>query len=177
MTLAELLVSTALLVGGGGALLVGLHYSMLHADYLGNFQVAMNAVQGKLEELAATNFNTLWTGATFSAARTTAGQCMGLGEDVNCNGIQDAGEDVNGNGALDDPLPGGRLNVRIRPSIAGAASPTLLDIQVSACWTTHGRTIAEDQNCNGLLENGEDKNGNSLLDSPAIAGIRVARKD
>ena len=177
MTLTEVLVSTALIVGGGGALLVGLHYSMLHADYLGNFQVAMNAVQGKLEELAATNFDMLWTGSTLSAARTAAGQCMGLGEDANCNGTLDAGEDVNGNGALDDPLPGGRLSVRIQPSIAGAVSPTLLDIQVSACWATHGRTIGEDQNCNGLLENGEDTNGNGLLDAPAVASVRVARKD
>ena len=177
MTLVELLVSTALLVGGGGALLVGLHYSMLHADYLGSDQVAMNAVQGKLEELAATNFDTLLTGVTFQGARTAAGQCMGLGEDANCSGTLNGGEDVNGNGVLDEPLSGGRLNVRIWSSIAGAASPTLLDLHVSACWPTHGRTIGEDQNCNGQWDVGEDVNGNGLLDSPATASSRVARKD
>lgn len=174
MTLVELLVSTALLVGGGGALLVGLHYSMLHADYLGSDQVAMNAVQGKLEELAATNFDAL---SANLAAQAAAGQCMGLGEDADCSGTLNGGEDINGNGVLDEPLPGGRLNVRIWSSIPGAASPTLLDLHVSACWPTHGRTIGEDQNCNGQWDVGEDVNGNGLLDSPATASSRVARKD
>ena len=97
MTLVELVVGTALLVGGGGALLMGMHYALIHADYLADFQRAMNAVQSRLEELSATPFGTLL------AARTAEGQCMGLDEDRNCDGLLDAGEDANGNGWLDSP--------------------------------------------------------------------------
>jgi hypothetical protein len=58
--------------------------------------------------------------------------------------------------------------------------PNLLDIVVSACWTSAGRRIGEDQNCNGVLDTPptvpitEDTNGNGWLDSPAMASTRMA---
>ena len=174
MTMVELLVGTAVLVGGGGALLIGMQYAMAHSDYLRDFQLAMNATQGRLEELSATDFDALWTGNQFAAARTAAGQCIGLNEDRNCNGQLDAGEDLNANNVLDEPLPGGRLWMKIQRSIPGPQEPTLLDLVVSACWATRGRRVGEDANCNGQLGAGEDANGNGLLDSPVMASTRVA---
>lgn len=176
MTLVELVIGTAILVGGGGALLMGMNYAMLHEDYLSDFQVAMNAAQGRLEELSATEFSTLWSPiGEYAFAQTAAGQCMGMGEDRDCDGVQDANEpDLNGNGALDEPLAGGRLWVRIQSSIPAAANPTLLDLYVSACWTTRGRAISEDVNCNGRLDAGEDVNANGLLDAPVSVSTRVA---
>ena len=173
LTLVELMVGTALLVGGGGALLVGMHYSRLHSDYLTDFQVAMNSAQGRLEELAATSFDILLTGNEYVQARTAAGQCRGLGEDRNCNGILDPGEDINGNNTLDEPLRGARLNIRVRPT-PGMVNQTLLDLHVAACWTSGTRRIGEDLNCNGQMDNGEDPNGNGFLDSPAMVSTRVA---
>ena len=176
MTLVELMVSAAILLGGGGALIVGMHYAMAHSDYLNDFQISMNAVQGRLEELAATDLSTLWTDPSFATARTAAGQCMGLDEDRNCSGSL-AGQDLNGNGQLDEPLPGARLNVRVREFPPGAVNPSVVDLYVSACWNDHGRVIGEDASCNGQLDAGEDANGNGWLDSPAMASTRVAARD
>ena len=174
-TLMELMVGTALLVGGGGALLMGMQYAMLYTDYLTDFQRAMIAVQSRMEELSATPFDTLL------AERTAAGQCMGLDEDRNCNGVLDvaAGEDANGNGVLDEPIPGARLHVRIVEFPIGTPDPTLLTLHIAACWTSRGRVIGEDRNCNGVLDvaAGEDANGNGWLDSPAMASTRVANND
>ena len=174
MTLVELLVGTALIVGGGGALLVGMHYAMAHADYLSDFQVAVNAAQGKLEELALTSFMTLSTDPKFADARAATGQCVGLEEDRNCSGTLEAGEDINGNAILDEPLVGARLNIRF---VHPGADPALLDLYVAACWASHGRAIGEDQNCNGRLDAGEDKNGNGIVDSPVMLTTRVATKE
>ena len=45
--------------------------------------------------------------------------------------------------------------------------PTLLKITVSFSWRqANGRIIGEDSNLDGLLNIGEDKNGNGMLDSP-----------
>jgi hypothetical protein len=176
MTLIELMVGTALLLGGGSALVMGMHYAMAHSDYLNDFQIAMNASQGRLEELAALPLDTLWNDPMYTAARTAAGQCMGLGEDDNCNGALDVGEDMDGDAALDEPLPGARLNVRIRNTF-GAANPTIVDIHVAACWRSGGRRLGEDTDCDGVLDtlpSAEDVNASGFMDSPAMASTRVA---
>ena len=199
MTLVELLVGTALLVGGGGALVMGMHYGMIHSEYLTNFQVAMNAAQGKLEELASTDLDTLWNGAAYQNAKGATGMCMGLGEDRDCDGVLDTAsptEDVNGNGVLDEPLAGARLIIQIHatpiispddwcapPPTACAApttvptNPTLLDLHVAACWSTRGRNFGEDVNCNGQLNVGEDLDADTWADSPAMASTRVGVRE
>lgn len=196
MTLVELLIGTALLVGGGGALVMGMHYGMIHSEYLTDYQVAMNAAQGRLEELASTDIDTLWTGAEWANARGANGRCMGLGEDRNCNGALDAGEDLNGNAALDEPLAGARLVVQIQaaplvdpddwceppldecaPPTTNPTNPTLLDLHVAACWRTRGRNYGEDVNCNGRLDAGEDTDGDTWADSPAMASTRMGVRE
>lgn len=154
MTLVEVMIGTALLVGGGGALLLGMHYTLVHSDYLSDFQVAIHAAQGELERLSNENFGTLWTGAAYMGARQN-------GQRVDINNPE---------------LPGGVLGVQIQPFPAGAASPTLLDLSVAACWTSRGRRLGEDQNCNGVLDAGEDLNGNGWIDSPAMVSTRLATK-
>ena len=188
ITMVELMVGTLLLVGGGGALLMGMQYAVAHSSYLNEFQIAMNAVQGKLEELSSTPFDTLLNDVSFADARrvppaAVLGQCMGMGEDRNCNGALDlapVNEDTNPpNGVLDEPLAlqGGRLSIQIRPvPPPGGGTPTLLDIHVAACWTSRGRPIGEDRNCNGVLDPGEDANGNGWVDSPAMASTRIATR-
>ena len=185
MTLVELMIGTALLVGGGGALIMGMHYAVAHSDYLADFQIAMNAAQARLEELAATNFTTLVTDVRYAAARTAAGQCTGLGEDWDCDGNLDAGEDLNNNGQLDEPILNARLTVHIKnlDGTAPTGNSTIVNIHVAACWRTRGRAISEDLNCNGQLNAGEDTTGggaralNGLVDSPAMASTRVAVKE
>ena len=179
-TLVETLLGVALLIGGASAFLIGLNGTMVHSEYLSQYQVALNAAQGQLEALAATRLDLLSTGGNFGPARAN-GQGVGIGEDLNCNGVLDGGEDVNGNGRLDSPLPGGCLAIQIK-NIDGsvpAADSTVLDLHVAACWRFRGRTIGEDQNCNGQLDpgSGEDLNGNGWLDSPVMVSTRVAKRD
>lgn len=180
MTLVEVLISVLLLMGAGSALLLGMQHASIHADYLSQFQVAMNAAQGELERLMATSFDSLWTGAEFADARRTdapMGQCVGIGEDANCNGQLDAGEDLDGDNALDAPLPGGRLTIQIKQADPrNPLNPALLDLHVAACWTAKGRRIGEDQDCDGELDVGEDAKGNGWLDSPVMVSTRIARR-
>lgn len=171
-TLVELLIGTALLVGAASALLLGMHYAMLHVDHLSQFQVAMNAARGQLERLAATDFDTLATGAAFAAARSS-GRLVCSGEDANCNGVLEGGEDANGNQVLD----GARLAIQIKnpDGTAPTAASHLLDLHVAVCWQSVGRRIGEDRNCNGQLEAPEDTDGDGWIDSPAMVSTRLAR--
>ncbi|MFH0856214.1 MAG: prepilin-type N-terminal cleavage/methylation domain-containing protein [Candidatus Omnitrophota bacterium] len=42
----------------------------------------------------------------------------------------------------------------------------LLKVTVSVCWKQAGKIIGEDTDLNGILDPGEDANGNGLIDSP-----------
>ena len=178
LTLVEVLIGTALLVVGGGALLVGIRYTTIHADYLSQCQVAMNAAQGLLEQLAATDFSLL-TGGQYGAAFAGAQRCWL--EDLNCNGAQDAGEEAFGTSRVSSLLGGGTLDLQIRQPADDAArnpdNPALLDLHVAACWQSRGRAIGEDRNCNGVLDSGEDANTNGWIDSPVMVSTRVGRMD
>jgi len=160
MTLVEVLVGTALLVGGGGALLMGMHYTLIHSDYLSDAQVAIHAAQGELERLSSESFDRLSLGGAYAGAR-------GNGQPVAISNAE---------------LPGGMLGVQIKSFPAGTdfGTATLLDLSVAACWTSRGRRMGEDQNnnavlnCNGVLDPGEDANNNGWIDSPAMVSTRVA---
>ena len=181
LTLVEVVIGTALLTVGGGALLLGMNMAMMHTDYLIQMQVAMNAAQGELEQLGSASFDTLANvNGEFAQAWAPSGQCRGMGEDKNCNGQLDTGEDRNGNALLDEPLLGGRLSLQIRNAdVRNPNSPAMLDLIVSACWKSRGRQIGEDRNCNGVLNTTpvkEDINNNGLLDSPVMLSTRIARR-
>ena len=133
-------------------MLLGMQYAMIHAGYLSEFQVAMDAAQGEVETLSATSFDTLWSGAEFVNARA-GGQRVSLPN-----------------------FPQGALAIHIRPVPPAAINPTLLDLQVAACWESRGRRIGEDQNCNGVLDPGEDVNQNGWIDSPVMVSTRVGRE-
>ena len=172
LTLVEAIVGAALLIGGSAGLLMSLHVSSRLADHLSQLQVALNAVDSKLQELSTIPFDTLWTSTQFAAARRGPGlpdgQCMGLLANTPCN-------DPNG------PLPGGNLIIQIRqPAMdfqLNPINPSLLEIHVAACWTAAGgRRIGEDVNGNGQLDPGEDANNVGWIDSPAMASLVIGRK-
>ena len=140
MTLIELLISALLLAIGAAALLFGNHYAVIHADYLRQAQIAMNAAQGRLDQLSSLSFNTLWengsAGGTFGQARTTR---MRIAADR---------YDLNGDGDNVDTVDGW-LAVQIRPvplqNPLGTPNPnpSVLDLHVAACWISRGRVIGE----------------------------------
>lgn len=184
LTLVELLIGTALLVGGGGALIVGMRYAMLHTEHISRHQLAMNAAQGLLERLSATDFTVL-LGPQYAAAFGADQPCPPGSQlcplwDLNCNGLLEAGEVVS------DPLNGGALVLQICQPAGDAAShpgnPQLLDIHVAACWQSNGHPIGEDRNCNGVLDPGEDGSTainptpNGWVDSPVMVSTEVGRE-
>ena len=153
MTLVELLVGTLLLVGGGGALLLGMQYAMAHVDYLSSYQTAMNAVQGQLEQLSPTDFSTLQADAAFNGIRNGALERF----------------DINGDGDTTDPVDG-QLAIQIRPVPLGNPSPTVLELHVAACWQQRGRLIGE--RAGGACADGGGAGW--WVESPAMVSTRVA---
>ena len=158
MTLLELLIGTALVVGGGGALLMGMHYAMAHAEYLRQVQIAMNAAQGRIEQLTSFSFDTLWednapasVGIAYAGARTSQ-----------------QSETLTG-------VPSGTLVIQIRPVPLTNLTPTLLDLHVAACWRHRGRAIGGDLDQNGACVDGND--ADSWVNSPVMVTTRVARRD
>ncbi len=182
MTLVELLIGSALLVGGGGALLLGIQYSLAQSGYFNQVQVAMNAAQGRLEELSSLPFDSLWedgsAGGTFGAAR--------LPFPANPPYPR----------LLDHPAAGtpfanmnGQLAIQIRrvPPGNNPVTPNLLDIHVAACWQFQGRRIGERQNNDPVpawddstvacADGTADGSTNWWVDSPVMVSARVARRD
>ena len=46
--------------------------------------------------------------------------------------------------------------------------PDLLRVKMSISWQQRSRVLGEDQNLNGILDGGEDVNGNGEMDSPCM---------
>lgn len=151
MTLVEILIATVLLVAGLGTLLFGLYYAMIHADYVKQAQVAMNAAQGQLEQLAAADFDTLLA---------DPGYCTG-----SCSATRPVLLVLDG--------PDGQLAIQIRPVPLTNTTPDLLDIHVAACWQHRGRAIGE---ANGATACATDGVANWWVDSPIAVSTRVARR-
>ena len=108
-------------------------------------------------------------------------------EDINFNGILDPGEDLNGNGILDsedadrdsslteynmsDRLPWiNRNSSLITGGFTHTLSPkTYYEVKVASYRTAMNSNIIErvneDRNYNNMLDDGEDLNGNGVLDS------------
>lgn len=147
LTLAEILVASAILLGSAGALLTVLTSSPAQAGYLGQLQVALSAAQGQLEELMATPFTTL---ATIPALTSQA--------------IPE----------LSDGRLAIRIRPSTPGNPLGS---DFLDVVVSACWRDGRRMIGEDRNCNGAMDPNEDLNLNGWLDSPAMVSTRMARTE
>ena len=58
--------------------------------------------------------------------------------------------------------------------IASEIEPLFITrIKVVVCWQNRTRTIGEDLNFNGLLDGGEDTDGNGELDSPLMIDAAV----
>ncbi len=57
------------------------------------------------------------------------------------------------------------------------SNPDLLRITITACWRQkNGRIFGEDSDLDGILDAGEDTNGNNQLDSPARLVTLMARR-
>lgn len=136
-----------------------------------NLTIAINGAQQKLEEIRNHDFAQIPT--DYAAGGTPGNLFDPGGEDDNLNGILDAGEDDNANGVLDSPLNGGGV---VFVSAFGG-SFDLLQIRIVVSWMQKGgRYVGEDENFNGIMDAGEDVNGNNMLDSPAQITTLMAER-
>lgn len=167
MLLVEILLATALFVGGAGALLFGVHYAMSHAEYLRQAQIATNAAQGALEQLMA--------------ADVDAGLRTHPGYDGTAPYDQTDTQPLDRDGNAIPDIPNGRISIQIRPVPLNPDPPTipnLLDLHVAVCWTHRGRTIGEGGADAAGAPNCRDDAIDPDLDveSPVMVTTRVARK-
>jgi hypothetical protein len=59
---------------------------------------------------------------------------------------------------------------------ASAINSSLMEVEVIICWRERGTVIGEDQNLNGVLDQGEDGNANGRLDSPAAVATLIGSR-
>jgi hypothetical protein len=165
LTLIEVVIGTALFVTGAATLLLGMHYAMIHSSFVRQSQVAMNAAQARLEQLAATNIDTL-----LNMAGALAGRLLEAPGDP----------DWPANAPF-AALPNARLAIQIRTVPPGAPAPNnIVDIHVAACWTHRGRTIGEGGADATGVPRCQDTSGDPAtwaVDSPVMVSTRIARRE
>ena len=169
-TLVEVVVGIALFVTGAATLLLGMHYAMIHSSFVRQSQVAMNAAQARLEQLASQGIDALVNAD--SANGTMVGAMTDRFLETPAGGTPLADDDV---------MTNARLAIQIRSVPPGAAPPlNLLDLHVAACWTHRGRTIGEGGANGAGVPLCQDTSGNAAtwaVDSPAMVSTRIARRD
>ena len=166
-TLVETLIAIVILVMASSAALIGIHYAMIHAEYMKQAQVALNAAQGRLEQLSSSTIEFLLQDPSLAQAQA------------------DRQLETPAVGSPFASVSNARLAVQIRTIPPGEVPPiNIVEIHVAACWTARGRTIGE----GGTAANGTPFNGTPLcqdtsgdvstwaVDSPIMVSTRVARK-
>lgn len=155
-TLAELMVAALILI----TILVGLLASYVTCFDLNetskNFTLAMDAINQKMAEVSDYSFSNI---------------CSNFGISNSTFTLSDSDFQL---------MPAGdsRGNIYVYPyttsSISSACASgctcdyTMLRVVISVCWRQKsGRVIGEDKDLDGVLDSGEDTNGNNQIDSPA----------
>lgn len=137
-TLVEVLLSLAIIaVTLSGLLLTYVNVFVL-ADMVRDSALAANAVNAKMEEIRNMDFDLL----------TTAAGAFNLTDH-----------------GFPSLLPS-KGRVEMTTSFSGYPN-TLTKVRITGAYMTrYNRTVGEDVNFNGVFDAGEDKDGNSRLDSP-----------
>jgi hypothetical protein len=165
MTLSEVLIAVCILITAVSALLLAYANCFILADSVRNTNIATNFAQGVIEGLRNYSFPT----------------------DANADGKPDITNIVITHDNTDyyfvqgssgtflyrcsfpiaDILPSGRCWIYIDYDYDndGVGETDLLELTVSVCWKQKGRVIGEDKDLDGVLDSGEDANGNGMIDS------------
>ena len=120
-------------------------YCSMLSDIAGNMSKALRGAQGKLEEIRDHNYSLI------TADYASAG---------NPGNKFDAAQLSKSKGAI----------------YIDSTNPDLLQVKVAVSWKNeNGRLSGEDSNLNGVIDGGEDINGNNELDSPVCLISLIAR--
>ena len=144
-SLIEMMVTVAILGFSLSGLLGIFVYCSMLSNTAGNMSKVLRGAQGKLEEIRDHNYSLITTDYASG-----------------------------GN-------PGNKFNVAQLNNGKGviyidSTNPDLLMVTVTVSWKNeNGRLFGEDKNLNGVLDAGEDLNGNNELDSPVSLISLIAK--
>ncbi len=110
-------------------------------------------------------------GATSKNTNIATNAAIGLMEEVRSTPFAQIPNDYGDLNFAVNGIPASRGVVYVDDS-----NPELLEITVEVCWRQGNRVIGEDENLNGILDAGEDVNGNGRIDSPVELVARVANR-
>lgn len=151
-TLIELLIAIFIATLVLGAFLSVINYSLELQETNRNLVIATNSARQKIEEIRNTSFDSII--ATYNDGPSRIFTPAGL----------------DGRG-------------RITASYVTGSNNNLIDVRIAICWRQKGgRIIGEDNGrtggtaLDGILNGGEDLNGNGLIDSPCVLSTAISRK-
>ena len=146
VTLIEILVALFILVIGILGTLQLFSYCAYLAEMSGNTNYMIDQAQSKIDEMRSTSFTLI---VTNYASGGTPGDTF----------------------ALTNPTAKGVI-------IIDSSTADLLQVEINVSWKNerNDRIIGEDLDLDGVLDAGEDVNGNGKLDSPVKLITIIARK-
>lgn len=149
-TLIEVLITTLFLTVALLSTLGLFAYSLSSADTSRNSTIAQYEVEGKIEEVCASDYSVIKT--TYTNAGAVKNTVFNLINDLGGKGVVIAQE-----------VPG--------------ATNGLIRVKVAVCYRQGQRIVGEDTNLNGILDAGEDANANNEIDSPYAIERVVVNKE
>jgi hypothetical protein len=109
--------------------------------------------------------------ATSKNVNITTNAALGLMEEVRSSAFTRIIDDYHGLNFIVNEIPTSRGVVYVDDT-----NPELLEVTTSVCWRQGNRVIGEDRDLDGVLDAGEDKNGNGIIDSPVELVTRIANR-
>jgi hypothetical protein len=95
-------------------------------------------------------------------------------EEIRNYSFSDIYNDYNNTTFTVDEMPSGNSKGVI---YVDNSNPDLLKLTVSVCWRQRGTlVVGEDRNLNGVLNTGEDLNGNNMIDSTVQLVTLIANR-
>lgn len=109
--------------------------------------------------------------ATSKNINIATNAAQGLIEEIRSSPFTRIISDYNGLNFIVNAIPSSRGVVYVDDT-----DPDLLELTISACWKQGNRIIGEDTDLDGVLDAGEDANGNGIIDSPVELVTRIANR-
>ena len=155
-TIVEVIIAAMIIVVGLAGVVQVFYYARGQGEISANLTYALSAAQDKMEEIRNHTFSSIITDYSSGG---TPGNTFALSEITGKGVITIDATDDAGN-TEDDGVNSNLLQVEI----------------VVSFKTSNSRIVGEDQDLDGVLDAGEDLNGNGKLDSPVTIVSRVAKR-
>lgn len=109
--------------------------------------------------------------ATSKNVNISTNAVLSLIEEIRSSPFNRIVTDYNGLNFLVNGIPASRGVIYVN-----STNPQFLEVTIAVCWRQGNRIIGEDRNLNGLLDAGEDINGNAMIDSSVEFITRIVNR-